>query len=126
MNLFAILAEERIREAQDRGEFDNLPGQGRPLQLEDDSHVPQELRMAYKLLRNGGYLPPEIEERKEIDSLLDLLENCRDERDRVRQMRRLEALVFHLGRQGRSLELEAHDEYYARVLARLGRLRERR
>lgn len=126
MNLFAILAEERIREAQDRGEFDNLPGQGRPLQLEDDSHVPQELRMAYKLLRNGGYLPPEIEKRKEIDSLLDLLENCRDERDRVRQMRRLEALVFHLGRQGRSLELEAHDEYYARVLARLGRLRERR
>ena len=126
MNLFAILAEERIREAQDRGEFDNLPGQGRPLQLEDDRHVPQELRMAYKLLRNGGYLPPEIEERKEIDSLLDLLENCRDERDRVRQMRRLEALVFHLGRQGRSLELEAHDEYYARVLARLGRLRERR
>ena len=126
MNLFAILAEERIREAQDRGEFDNLPGQGRPLQLEDDSHVPQELRMAYKLLRNGGYLPPEIEEHKEIDSLLDLLENCRDERDRVRQMRRLEALVFHLGRQGRSLELEAHDEYYARVLARLGRLRERR
>lgn len=125
MNLFAILAEERIREAQDRGEFDNLPGQGQPLQLEDDSHVPEELRMAYKLLRNGGYLPPEIEERKEIDSLLDLLESCRDERDRVRQMRRLEALVFHLGRQGRSLELEAHDEYYARVLARLGRLRER-
>lgn len=124
MNLFAMLAEERIREAQDRGEFDNLPGQGRPLQLEDDSHVPEELRMAYKLLRNGGYLPPEIEERKEIDSLLDLLENCQDEQNRVRQMRRLEALVFHLGRQGRSLELEAHDEYYARVLARLGRLRE--
>ena len=124
MNLFAMLAEERIREAQDRGEFDNLPGQGRPLQLEDDSHVPEELRMAYKLLRNGGYLPPEIEERKEIDSLLDLLENCQDEQTRVRQMRRLEALVFHLGRQGRSLELEAHDEYYARVLARLGRLRE--
>ena len=125
MNLFAMLAEERIREAQDRGDFDNLPGQGRPLQLEDDSHVPEELRMAYKLLRNGGYLPPEIEERKEIDSLLDLLENCRDEQHRVRQMRRLEALVFHLGRQGRSLELEAHDEYYARVLARLGRLKER-
>ncbi|HIU17077.1 MAG TPA: DUF1992 domain-containing protein [Candidatus Avidesulfovibrio excrementigallinarum] len=125
MNLFAMLAEERIREAQDRGDFDNLPGQGRPLQLDDDSHVPEELRMAYKLLRNGGYLPPEIEERKEIDSLLDLLENCRDEQTRVRQMRRLEALVFHLGRQGRSLELEAHDEYYARVLARLGRLRER-
>lgn len=124
MNLFAMLAEERIREAQDRGEFDNLPGQGRPLQLEDDSHVPEELRMAYKLLRNSGYLPPEIEERKEIDSLLDLLENCQDEQTRVRQMRRLEALVFHLGRQGRSLELEAHDEYYARVLARLGRLRE--
>lgn len=125
MNLFAMLAEERIREAQDRGDFDNLPGQGRPLQLDDDSHVPEELRMAYKLLRNGGYLPPEIEERKEIDSLLDLLETCRDEQTRVRQMRRLEALVFHLGRQGRSLELEAHDEYYARVLARLGRLRER-
>ena len=107
-----------------KGDFDDLPGRGKPLELEDDSHVPEELRMAYKLLRNSGYLPPEIEERKEIDSLLDLLENCQDEQTRVRQMRRLEALVFHLGRQGRSLELEAHDEYYARVLARLGRLRE--
>ena len=57
------IAEQRIAEAQQQGAFDNLPGAGRPLQLEDDSHIPPELRMAYKVLRNAGCLPPEMQDR---------------------------------------------------------------
>jgi hypothetical protein len=59
MLLFELIAEQKIREAIERGELDDLPGQGRPLDLTDDRLVPEELRMAYRLLKNAGFVPPE-------------------------------------------------------------------
>ncbi|EQU10385.1 hypothetical protein G849_03524 [Escherichia coli HVH 197 (4-4466217)] len=47
-------AERHIAEAQAKGEFDNLVGSGEPLILDDDSHVPPELRAGYRLLKNAG------------------------------------------------------------------------
>ncbi|MBO4311613.1 MAG: DUF1992 domain-containing protein [Desulfovibrionaceae bacterium] len=126
MDIFALIAEQRIQDAEKEGAFDNLPGKGRPLDLESDAAVPEELRMAYTVLRNAGYVPPEVADRRELDDLLDLLERCPEEREKVSQMRRLEALVFRLNRQGRSLALEANDAYYARVLARVGRIKGRK
>lgn len=120
-SIIGAIAERRIAEAQERGEFDDLPGAGRPLHLEDMSHVPPELRMAYTILRNANCLPPELAERKEIQKLADLLETCTDERERLRQMERLRFLILRTRmRQGRSLQLEQHDTYYDRLLARLG------
>ncbi|TCL62301.1 uncharacterized protein DUF1992 [Hydrogenispora ethanolica] len=72
-DFFEILAETRIREAIERGEFDNLPGKGQPLQLEDLSHVPPELRAAYSLLKSSGFLPEEMELQKELLTLDDLI-----------------------------------------------------
>ena len=66
-------AERHILDAQTKGEFDNLPGSGEPLTLDDDSHVPAELRAGYRLLKNAGCLPPELEQRKEALALADLL-----------------------------------------------------
>ena len=56
LNAIALVAEEKIKEAQKEGIFDNLPGAGKPLVLEDLSHIPQEMRMAYTILRNSGHL----------------------------------------------------------------------
>lgn len=67
------LAEQHILDAQKKGELENLPGSGEPLKLDDDSHVPSELRSAYRLLKNSGYLPPELELRREALQLADLL-----------------------------------------------------
>ncbi|HOH09159.1 MAG TPA: DUF1992 domain-containing protein, partial [bacterium] len=67
--MFATIAEQRIAAAMERGEFDNLPGQGQPLAAEDLSGVPEDLRMAYKVLKNAGCLPPEIELSNEVESL---------------------------------------------------------
>ena len=53
------LAERKIEEAIARGELDDLPGQGRPLALDDDVLVPQEVRAAYRILKNAGCIPPE-------------------------------------------------------------------
>ena len=67
MWLIDRIAERRIREAQQQGEFDNLPGEGAPLALDDDALVPAELRAGYRLLKNAGYLPPQLQLRREID-----------------------------------------------------------
>ena len=127
LRFIAALAEQRITEAQEAGAFDNLPGYGKPLELEDDSHIPPELRMSYKILKNAGYIPPELAERKEIDSLLDMLEHSQDEQLRLRQMRKLEVLVLQAkSRRKRSLALEQADPYYEKVLRRISILGGRR
>jgi len=122
-SVIQFIAEKRIEEAQAKGEFDDLPGCGRPLKLEDMSHVPEELHMAYKILRNAGCLPPELAERKEINRLVDLLERCKDERERVRQMQKLRFMVQRARmRHQRSIRVEQDDPYYSRLLERLSAL----
>ena len=87
MGLFDRLVEERIREAQADGVFDNLPGKGRPLNLDDDNGVPEGLRLAYKVLKNSNCLPIEMELRKEFFNLRNLLNAAIDEPTR-RELRR--------------------------------------
>lgn len=76
MDFVALIAEEKIREAIRNGELENLPGKGRPLRLENLSLVPEELRAGYIILKNAGILPQEIELKKEIVSLRDLVNCC--------------------------------------------------
>ena len=119
-SVIQLVAERRIEEAQSQGLFDNLPGAGKPLELEDLSHVPEDMRMAYKILRNAGCLPPELEERKEINRLIDLLEHCEDEQERVRQMQKVRLMVTRAKVSfQRPLHLEQDDPYYDRLLDRL-------
>lgn len=96
MDAISIIAEQRIREACERGAFDSLPGAGKPLELEDDSHIPEDLRMAYKLLKNAGYVPEEVLDRKEAQSIVDALEKCGDEQEKVRQMKKLEVVIARI------------------------------
>ncbi|PKL75243.1 MAG: DUF1992 domain-containing protein [Candidatus Melainabacteria bacterium HGW-Melainabacteria-1] len=72
--MFEHTIEQKIREAQSRGEFENLPGSGQPLQFEDQSDVPPESRMAYRLLKNAGYVPEDIQLRKDLYALQALIE----------------------------------------------------
>lgn len=73
MQIFAKIAEERIREAIAAGEFDDLPGSGKPLQLDDYSAVRQEDRLMVKILQNSGYLPPVLHYRKQLEQEAGLL-----------------------------------------------------
>ena len=59
--MFDLIAELKIAEAIANGDLDNLPGEGRPLELDDNSLVPEELRLAYRILKNAGFVPPEVE-----------------------------------------------------------------
>lgn len=94
-------AERHITDAQRRGEFDNLPGQGEPLVLDDDSAVPEELRSGYRLLKNAGCLPPELGQRKEAIALADILKGIRREDVRYQELsRRLTLLELKLQQAG--------------------------
>ncbi len=120
LHFMASQAERRIQEAQKEGAFDHLPGEGRPLELEDDSAVPAELRMAYKVLKNAGYLPPELQDRKEISTILDLLENCDEGAEKLRQMQKLEVILMRMkNRRARSVAITENDTYYEKVVRRV-------
>jgi hypothetical protein len=117
---FAAIAERRIEEAMARGEFEDLEGAGRPLVFEDDSMVPEDLRMAYKVLKNAGYLPPDILAEKEILTAADLLTQAPDEQERYQRMRRLQFLVMRANQRfNRPISLEKSPEYYEKIVARL-------
>ena len=89
-----LIAERRIRAAQEEGLFDNLPGNGKPLNLDDDSHVPEDLRLMFKILRNAGCLPIEMETRKEIYNVRQLLAAAIDEETRRELQRELNFLLL--------------------------------
>jgi DnaJ-like protein len=94
MEFFDKIVEERIQRAQEDGVFDNLPGKGKPLKLEDDSLVPEELRLTYKILKNSNCLPMEMELRKQIFNLRQLLNATIDEETRRELRRELNLLVL--------------------------------
>ncbi|MFC4619348.1 DUF1992 domain-containing protein [Camelliibacillus cellulosilyticus] len=78
MDVFALIAEDKIRTAMKDGEFDHLPGKGKPLKLEDLSSLPEDLRLSYKVLKNAGLIPDE-KKNKELLSVNDLIKCCDEE-----------------------------------------------
>jgi hypothetical protein len=114
------LAEERIREAMDRGEFDDLPGRGEPLELENDSHLPEDLRIAYKILKNADCLPPELQLRKQIHTTQQLLAGITDTQQKYKQLQKLNFLIMKLNMMRRvSPLLEENQRYYAKVAEKM-------
>ena len=76
---FDKIVEALIREAQERGEFDNLPGKGKPIDLSAYFETPEEVRMAQSVLKNAGMTSPEVQILKEIAALRQGLEAVMDE-----------------------------------------------
>jgi hypothetical protein len=113
------IAEEKIREAAARGEFDNLPGAGQPLPDEDDlALVPPELRMAYRVMKNAGYIPDEVRLRREIEDVTRLLDLCEERSPDFREgLTRLHLLMQRLGEM-RGGNLALHDAYYRQMAER--------
>ncbi len=119
-SIFAQIAEKKIKEAMDRGEFDNLPGHGRPLAIEDDSHIPPQFRLAYRILKNAGYTHPEVEERKEIENIENMLSFCRDEKEIYQKVKKLNFLITRINvRRNRPVYLEVEEIYYQKVLEKI-------
>lgn len=123
LDLFSILAEQKIKEAMDRGEFDRLEGAGEPLRLEDLSHIPEELRVGYLMLKRADMLPEAQRLKKEISTLQDLLDHCREDDGRRTELERsLSVRKLQLRRLGESRDWrnnQAAQQYEHRLKSKL-------
>ncbi len=115
MWLIDQIAEKKIGEAVQNGELNNLPGEGRPLCLEDDSLVPEELRVAYRILKNSGFLPPEAKLRKEIASVDQLLADAVTEEQKGVLNKRMNFLLMQLSTINKNSSI-VNESYYLEKL----------
>jgi hypothetical protein len=90
--------------------------------VEDLSGVPEELRMAYKVLKNAGCLPPEVDLRKEIVNLRDLFRSTEDDEERRKRLKELQFKLMKLEMmRNRPMNLDAFPEYEEKVVKQLAR-----
>lgn len=121
LSIIQQIAERKILQAMEAGSLPDLSHwKNKPLPQDDLSHVPADLRMAYRLLKNAGYVPEEVALQKEITQLEQLLTTCTDEKEKIRQLKRIGCLKTKLEcRMGRSIELGEEGPYYEKVVDRL-------
>ncbi len=114
---FEKLIESRIIDAKKKGEFNNLNGSGKPLEIEDFSRVPEDLRLSYKMLKNAGYAPPEIQLKKDIKKTEDLLAGLTDESEKYHAIKKLNFLTMKLNiSRGISMSYEMNQLYYEKLV----------
>ena len=117
---FERIVEERILLAQRRGDFDNLPGSGKPIEIEDDRHIPEDLRLSYKILKNAGCIPPEIELKKEILQTQDLLSAMEETSRKYCTLKRLNYLIFKLNCLRKTpIDMEMPQHYASKMAIRM-------
>jgi len=117
--VFDQLAERRIREARENGAFDDLPGTGAPLALDDDALVPAELRAAYRVLKNSGYVPAEVEALRDLREVEQMLQHERDDARRNELIGKLNLLLARAGiAHKRNLAVE--QDYFQKIAEKPG------
>ena len=117
---FDKIVEERIKNAQKKGDFENLSGSGKPLDLDDDSCVAEDLPLAYKILKNADFAPPEIEIKNEIKKTEHLLAGMKDEKEKYRVLKKLNFLIMKLNSmRSASANLDVPQQYVEKVVGRI-------
>ncbi|WP_018140055.1 DnaJ family domain-containing protein [Thioalkalivibrio sp. ALJ7] len=119
MLLTEVQSEARLANAAQRGEFDGLPGAGRPLVLDDDSAVPKELRMAYRVMKNAGYVPEAVRLRGEVASAEAILQAADDDAARQQAARRLRLLLDRLNRSEEGRGMISESGYFQALCERM-------
>ncbi|WP_339321241.1 DnaJ family domain-containing protein [Paenibacillus sp. FSL W8-0194] len=122
MGLMSWLAEERIHKAMEQGEFKDLAGKGKPLELEDLSHIPEDLRMSYKVMKNAGVIPEEMQLQGELLKLRDLIYACENagEKEKLKRSLTEKKLRFQMLMEQRGLSgSTAFLEYEPKIRGRL-------
>ena len=100
------LVEARIKKALAEGEFDNLPGKGKPIDLSKYYGVPEHLRIAYQMMKDSGYIPEEVRLKKEMENLKEKIKQCNSEKEKQRLMKEFTEI---------SQQFHFHMEYNKKV-----------
>ncbi len=120
MDFITKIAERRIIEAMENGEFDDLEGRGKPIKFEDETWIPEDLRMAYRILKNAGCIPPELELRNEIISMRNLIDTIDDDKERLKKLRELNFKLLRLNIiRKRPFNLDDFPEYEEKLVDKL-------
>ncbi len=118
---FEKIVEERIRKAQQEGVFDDLPGAGKPLPREE-MEIPDDIRLAYRVLKNADFIPPELELRKEIRSTKALLSGMPETGEKYTILKKLNLLVMKLNAmRSAHIQFDVPQQYLEPVAERLGK-----
>jgi hypothetical protein len=118
---FEKIVEQRIQQAIKSGEFDNLPGSGKPLVFGNDDNISEELRLAYKILKNADYLPPEVELKKEINQTKELLSGMKETADKYSLIKKLNFLIMKLNSiRNTPIMYEMPQQYEAKIIRHFG------
>jgi hypothetical protein len=90
--------EDQIKKAMAEGEFDNLPGKGKPIDLDGYFQTPEHLRICYSILKNGQFIPEEVQMLKDIEALREQEANCSDheQKNQLAKTIREKVLSFNL------------------------------
>lgn len=117
---FEKIVEERIQQSIKNGDFNNLAGKGQPLKADDFSRIPEDLRLAYRILKNADCVPPEIDIKKDITRTETLLERQVDEKQRYQTIRKLNFLIMKLNtlRNGR-VSFDIPQKYENQIVDRI-------
>ena len=120
MESFRIIAERKISQAIADGSLCFEQWKNKPLPQDNDHLIPEDLKIAYKMLKNSGYLPPEIELKKEVKRIEELIASTEDEHVRLKQMRKLNLLLIKLDlNRQRPAAIDEQEEYYAKIVERI-------
>ncbi|MBM7553682.1 DUF1992 domain-containing protein [Thalassobacillus pellis] len=120
---FTSIVEEKIKQAIRDGELNDLPGKGKPLPKDDMEHVPAELRNGYKILKNANMIPEEMQVKKEMVSLEELIAYCDDPEQKETYKRKLseKQLRFQLMMEKRKMNQSgAYRRYSNQIGRRMG------
>ena len=115
--IFKKIAEERIRRAMEEGLFDDLEFKGKPVELKEDPFVPDDLKVVYKILKNAGFLPKEVELKKEISKLEELLDE--EVGNAYLKVKKLTALIFQLNQIRKGPVNLEESEYYYKIVEKI-------
>jgi len=122
MYAYQKIVEQKLQEAFKKGEFDNLPDKGKPLVLDDETKIPEDLRLAYKILKNGDCLPPELVLRKEIRKMEDMLDKIPNEKEKYKQLKRINHKIMKLNMtRDRPPLLEETQIYYDKLVDKMAK-----
>lgn len=118
-----MMAEEKIKQAEREGAFQDLPGKGKPLDLSEIQAVPEDLRTSYTILKNANMLPEEMQVKKEMIRIEELVALCTDEEERRAYQRELNEKQIHfqtLMEKRKMKESGAYKRYSGKIRARFG------
>ncbi|MBH0231224.1 DUF1992 domain-containing protein [Halobacillus yeomjeoni] len=120
---FGQIIEEKIKQAIDRGDFDDLPGKGKPLPKDEFAYLPEDVRNSYRILKNANMLPEEMILKKEMTELEYLIADAADQ-DREKELKKQwseKKIRFDLMMEKRKLNQSvAFRQYQNKINRRLG------